>query len=166
MHSTRRRADTTGTKSSQLATSSRVAHDIVPGLGKGPNGNGMTAAVTTLAEPASSFATTLDLPLPRVDAAERIAAADALERGLRFLTHTTITVVGSRADATAAWLRRAGYQAEPLTVNGHPPTNDEQSTLEGPKSTSMVPGPIPAKCTVPIVDVAWRVLSATPMSSS
>jgi len=106
-----------------MTTSSRVAHDIVAGHGKGPNGNGMTAAVTTLAEPASSFATTLDLPLPRADAAERIAVADALERGLRFLTHTTITVVGSRADATAAWLRGAGYQAEPLTVNGHAATN-------------------------------------------
>jgi hypothetical protein len=77
------------------------------------------AAVTTLAEPTSSVATTFDLPLPRVDAAERIAAADALERALRFLTHSAITVVGSRADAMAAWLRRSGYQAEPLTLNGH-----------------------------------------------
>jgi hypothetical protein len=93
MHSTRRRADSTATKSSQMATL------------------------------ASSFATTFDLPLPRVDAVERIAAADALERALRFLTPTAITVVGSRADATAAWLRRGGYQAEPLTLNGHPATN-------------------------------------------
>src|SRR5260221_9085609 len=30
--------------------------------------------------------------------------------------------------------------------DGHPPTNDEQSTLAGPKLMSTVPGPIPAKC--------------------
>jgi hypothetical protein len=122
MQSTRRRADSTATKSSQIA--SHVAQDVVAGLAKGPNGSGVTAAaVTTLAEPASSFATTFDLPLARVGAAERIAAGDALERALRFLAHTAITVVGSRAEATAAWLRRAGYQAEPLTLNGHPPMN-------------------------------------------
>jgi len=124
MHSTRRRADSTATKSSQMGTSGHVAHDMVAGIGKGPNGSGMTAAaVTTLAEPTPSDATTFDLPLPRVDAAERIAAADALERALRFLTHSAITVVGSRADAMAAWLRRSGYQAEPLALNGHAPTN-------------------------------------------
>ena len=55
MHSTRRRADSTATKSSQMGTSGHVAHDMVAGIGKGPNGSGMTAAaVTTLAEPTPS----------------------------------------------------------------------------------------------------------------